>query len=84
MRILGLAVAGVLAVTLPIPAHAKGPANVGPAPRIVVAWVGRSGGHSGAIGGHPAAVFETEFMVRGSVGDVQWSSDGRKCTAQYV
>jgi hypothetical protein len=43
MRVLGLALAGVLAITTPIAAHANGPgsnirsANAGPAPRIAAA-----------------------------------------------
>jgi hypothetical protein len=62
MRVLGFAFAVLLAVTVPIAAHANGPrsnmglANPGPAPAIVRAWDGgSSGGHSGAIGGQPMA-----------------------------
>jgi hypothetical protein len=60
MRVLGLASAVLLAVTVPIAAHANGPrsnmgpTNPGPAPGIVRAWDGgSSGGHSGSIGGQP-------------------------------
>jgi hypothetical protein len=60
MRLLGLAFTVLLAVTVPIAAHANGPrsnigpANPGPAPGIVLAWNGgSSGGHPGAFGGHP-------------------------------
>jgi hypothetical protein len=62
MRVLGLAFAVLLAVTVPIAAHANEPrsnmgrANSGPAPGIVLVWDGgSSGGHSGAIGGQPTA-----------------------------
>jgi hypothetical protein len=58
MRVLGLAFAVLLAVTVPIAAHANGPwsnmgpAKSGPGPGIVLVWDGGgSGGHSGAIGG---------------------------------
>jgi hypothetical protein len=50
MRVLELFLAGVLAVTVPIAAHAREPepANAGPAPGIVLAWDGGgSGRHSG-------------------------------------
>ena len=60
MRVLGLAFAVLLAVTVPIAAYANGPrsnmerANSGPAPGIVLVWDdGSSGRHSGAFGGHP-------------------------------
>jgi len=60
MRVPGLAFAVLLAVTVPIAAHANGPrsnmerANSGPAPGIVLVWDGGgSGRHSGAFGGHP-------------------------------
>jgi hypothetical protein len=62
MRVLGLAFAVLLGVTVSIAAHANGlrsnmrPANAGPAPGIVLAWDGGgSGGHSGAIGGQRTA-----------------------------
>jgi hypothetical protein len=62
MRVLGPAFAILLAVTVPIAAHANGPrsnmgpANSGPAPGIVLVWDGGgSGRHSGAFGGHPTA-----------------------------
>jgi hypothetical protein len=62
MRVLGLAFAVVVAVTVPIAAHANGqrsnmgPATSGPAPGIVLAWNGGgSSGHSGAIRGQPTA-----------------------------
>jgi hypothetical protein len=62
MRVFGLALAGVLASTTPIVAHANGPGsnmrpvNAGPAPSIVLAWDGGgSGGHSGAFGVRPTA-----------------------------
>ena len=55
------ALAGVLAVTVPIVAQANGPgsnvrgANVGPAPTMVLAWDGGSdsGRHAAAVGDHP-------------------------------
>jgi hypothetical protein len=60
MRILELALAGVLAVTAPIAAHATergsntGPTNAGPVPSIVMAWDGGgSRGHSETDGAHP-------------------------------
>jgi hypothetical protein len=60
MRVLGLAFAVLLAVTVPTAAHANWPlskmrpANSGPAPGIVLVWDGGgSGRHSGAFGGHP-------------------------------
>ena len=59
MRVLGLAFAVLLAVTVPTAAHANWPlskmrpANSGPAPGIVLVWDGGgSGRHSGAFGGH--------------------------------
>jgi hypothetical protein len=62
MRVLGRAFAVLLAVTVPIVAHANGPqsnigpANSAPAPHIMLAWDGGgSGGHSGAIGGQRKA-----------------------------
>ena len=59
MSALGLALAGVLTITLPIGAQANGAvANMrpGPASNTVLVWDGgSSGGHSGAIGDHPAA-----------------------------
>jgi hypothetical protein len=62
MRVLGLALVGLLAVTVPIAAHANGPrsnmgpANAGPTPGIVLVWDGGgSGGHSAAIGGQGTA-----------------------------
>jgi hypothetical protein len=59
MSALGLALAGVLTITLPIGAQANGAvANMrpGPASNTVLVWGGgSSGGHSGAIGDHPAA-----------------------------
>ena len=54
MRVLGLAFAVLLAVTVPIAAHANGPrskmgpANSGPAPGIVLVWDG--GGSAGTRG----------------------------------
>jgi len=62
MRALGPALAGILAVTVPIAAHASGPSstmtpvNAGPAPGIMLVWDG--GGSSQpvrAIGAHPTA-----------------------------
>jgi hypothetical protein len=56
MRLLGLAFAAVLAVIVPIAAHANeprssiGPANAGPAARIVLVWDGNGSGR------HPAPV----------------------------
>src|SRR5260370_33115918 len=62
MRIFDLALAGVLAITAPMAAHANGPGsnlratNAGPASNLVLVWDGGgSGGHSGAIGGRPPA-----------------------------
>jgi hypothetical protein len=62
MRVLGLTFAVLLAVTVPIAAHANGPRsnmgspNSGPAPGIGLAWDGGgSGGHSGAVGSQPTA-----------------------------
>ena len=62
MRAFGLALAGLLMVTVPIAAHANGPgsnmrpANTEPAPGIVLVWDGGgSGPSSGAIGAHQAA-----------------------------
>ena len=55
----GLALAGVLAVTVPMAAHAGGPGsdmrpvNAGPSPGIVLVWDGsRSSSQVGAHGGH--------------------------------
>ena len=57
MRAFGLALAGLLMVTVPIAAHANGPGsnmrptNTEPAPGIVLVWDGGgSGPSSGAIG----------------------------------
>ena len=57
MRVLELSLAGVLALIMPIAAHANGPgsiigpAHAGPAPGIVLAWDGGgSDRHSGAVG----------------------------------
>jgi hypothetical protein len=68
MRVLGLAFAVLLAVTVPIAADANrprsnmGPANSGPAPGIVLAWDGGgSGGRSGAFGGHPTAAHPRQW-----------------------
>jgi hypothetical protein len=62
MRIFDLALAGVLATTAPMAAHANGPGsnlratNAGPASNLVLVWDGGgSGGRSGAIGGRPTA-----------------------------
>jgi hypothetical protein len=62
MRIVGLALAGMFAIIVPIVGHADGPKlNLRPADQrtasnIVPIWEGgRSGGHSGAIGGRTAA-----------------------------
>ena len=62
MRVVGLSLAGVLALTVPIAGHAGGlgsvigPANAGPAPGIVLVWDGGgSDRHSGAVGVHPTA-----------------------------
>jgi len=61
MRVLGLAFGALLAVTVPLTAHAKvprvmGPAKARPAPGIVLAWDdGGSGGRTGAFGGQRAA-----------------------------
>src|SRR5271166_6648005 len=61
IRALGLTLAGILAITVPIAAHANGPEpNMRPADRgavnIVLVWDGGSpGGYSGPIGDHPTA-----------------------------
>jgi len=61
MRVFGLAFAVLLAVTVPLTAHANGPRVMGPAkarpaPGIVLAWDdGGSGGRTGAFGGQRAA-----------------------------
>jgi hypothetical protein len=62
MRVLGLALAGVLALTVPItgyaggPGSGRGPANAGPAAGIVSARDdGGSSRHLGAVGAHPTA-----------------------------
>ena len=61
MRVLGLAFGALLAVTVPLTAHANGPRVMGPAkarpaPGIVLAWDdGGSGGRTGAFGGQRAA-----------------------------
>src|SRR5215467_1601806 len=62
MRALGPALAGILAVTVPIAAHASGPSsamtpvNVGPAPGIMLVWDGGGSGQPArAIGAHPTA-----------------------------
>jgi hypothetical protein len=61
MRVVGLALAAVLATTTPMAGHAAGPgsdmrpADRGPASNIVLVWDGGgSGGHSGAIGAQRA------------------------------
>jgi hypothetical protein len=62
MRVLELALAGVLAITTPIIAHANQPGSnmrpvdAGPAPSIVLASDGGgSRGHLGVVGAHPTA-----------------------------
>jgi hypothetical protein len=62
MNFFGPTLAGTLAITAPIAAHANWPgsnvraANAGPAPSIVLAWDGGgSGGHSEVVGAHPTA-----------------------------
>jgi hypothetical protein len=62
MRVLGLSLVGVLALIVPIAAHANEPGSVieptnsGPAPGIVLAWDGGgSEWRSGAVGAHPTA-----------------------------
>jgi hypothetical protein len=62
MRVIGLSLVGVLALIVPIAAHANepgsvmAPANSGPAPGIVLAWDGGgSERRSGAVGAHPTA-----------------------------
>jgi hypothetical protein len=62
MRVRGLSLAGVLALIVPIAAHANGPGSVmgpahaGSAPGIVLAWDGGgSDRHSGDVGAHPMA-----------------------------
>ena len=61
MRVFGLAFAVLLAVTVPLTAHANGPRVMGPAkarpaPGIVLAWDdGGSGGRTGSFVGQRAA-----------------------------
>ena len=62
MRVLGLAVAGIFAITVPVAGHAGAPKlNLQPADQgatskiLLVAEGGRSDRQSGAIGGHTAA-----------------------------
>ena len=73
MRVLGLALLSVLAITPPIVARASGPAtnmrpgNVGRASNIVLIWDGGgSGGHSGVTTGHRPAG-RGEWNGRGAV-----------------
>ena len=68
MRVLGLAFAVLLSVTVSVAAQANGPrsnmgpANSGPAPGIVLAWDGGgSGGHPGAIGGERTAAHPRQW-----------------------
>jgi hypothetical protein len=82
MRVLGLAFAGVLAITAPVAVYANGPGSnmrpaiAGPAPNIVLVWDGGgSGGRSGAIGGHPTAGRARQWN---GVGDPpRWGPNGR-------
>jgi hypothetical protein len=62
MRILGLSLAAVLALIVPVVGHADapgsvaGPANAGPAAAIVLAWDGGgSSRHLGAVDAQPTA-----------------------------
>jgi hypothetical protein len=61
MRVLELALAGVLAVTVPIAEQANGPAsnvrpvNTGPAPTIMLAWDGGASGRQARSIDHPTA-----------------------------
>jgi hypothetical protein len=70
MRVLGLAFAVLLAVTVPIAADANGPqsnmgpANSGPAPGIVLAWDG--GGSGGRSGGLSAAKDQPLTLANGT------------------
>ena len=80
MRIVGLALAGVLAATTPITGYAAGPgsamraANRGTASNIVLVWDGAgSGGHSGAMGGHPAAGHFRQW--NGGPGSAHWGQN---------
>src|SRR5437868_542088 len=78
MRVAGMALAGALAVTVPMIGHAAGPgsdtrsANAGPASGIVLAWDGGgSGEHSGATGGQPSA-----SRSHGGGGPPRWGPNG--------
>jgi len=82
MRVLGLALVGALAVTVPIAAHANGPgsnmrpADAGPAPSIVLVWDGGgSGGRSGAISSRPTAGRARQWNGGGRA--PHWGPNGR-------
>jgi hypothetical protein len=80
MRVVGLVLAGTFAIAVPIAGHADGPklnlrpANQGATSNILPVWEGggRSGGHSGAIGGHTAA-----GRAQQSNGGPHWGPNGR-------
>ncbi len=82
MRVLGLAFAVLLAVSVPSAAHTNAPgsnmrsAKAGPASSIVLAWDGgSSGGHSGAISGHPTPSRFRQW--NGGGGPPHWGPNGR-------
>ena len=82
MRVVGLALAGIFAITVPIAGHAEGPkvklrpADQGATSNIVPVWEGGgSGGHSGAIGGHTAAGRAQQWNGGGVA--PRWGPNGR-------
>src|SRR4051812_29068260 len=80
MRVVGLVLAGTFAIAVPIAGHADGPklnlrpADQGATSNILPVWEGggRSGGHSGAIGGHTAAGRGQQWN-----GGPHWGPNGR-------
>jgi len=75
LRVLGLALAGVLAITASIAAHANEPGSNMRVSSIVLAWDGGDpGGHSGAVGTHPPAG-QVRQWNRGSL-QPHWRPDG--------
>jgi hypothetical protein len=79
MRIAGLAVAGIFAITVPIAGHADGlKLNLRPADQVATSNIfpvgegGRSGGQSGAIGAHTAAGRAQQWN-----GGPHWGPNGR-------
>ena len=77
MRVLGLSLAGVLALTVPIAGHANGPgsdmrpADRDPASNIVLAWDG--GGSGGVIGGQRGAGRGPQW--NGGAGSAHWGQN---------